>query len=223
MSGYLVRPARADVFAGSEETLRAVAQTLENMGDDPVAATLDAKMQELQELARFLSHSYSELAAILGGLRATRGLLRRAEVDRLQRTGVALQEVTHQTEVATTDMLDALERGLSLLDTMVDGEEMTGARGEAEEGLREELLKVMHLLQFQDITSQQISAAGETLADVEVRLTHLVRTLEEYGVGIEEAASAEPEEVPGGPSTCDPEATTFRADERQALADDIFS
>jgi chemotaxis regulatin CheY-phosphate phosphatase CheZ len=226
MTPELASPTREEVMADTQETLRAVARALDALGPTPdrgdnglAAGPLDA-MNPLQRLARFLAESYGELAEILEGLRETRGLFRKAEMHRLQHTHITLQEVTSQTEMATTGMLDGLERCLGLVDTLespaVEGEEDPRSR------LRDELHQVIQHLQFQDITAQRIGHATGVLSDVETRLVRLMGTLEQYGFAVtdqEEEVEAVTEEL----VVCDPNATTANADSRQALADDIFA
>lgn len=275
MSTDVRNPSREEVLADTHETLRAVARTLESLGtvgglapetagatvDEPAAPdagpapTLGIGLEQeglrtpLQRLALFLAESYGELAGILEGLRETRGVLKRAEVTRLQATNATLQEVTSHTEVATTDMLDGLERSLALVDELElvqppesaaatvaranggapspDGTHAASPADDPEETrdqLRDELHMIMQHLQFQDITSQRIGHASDVLADVEARLLLLMGTLERYGFVIPEEDDEPHQATPTGAhaETCDPEATTADAESRQAMADDIF-
>ncbi|TVR67658.1 MAG: hypothetical protein EA422_00255 [Gemmatimonadales bacterium] len=269
MSTDVRNPSREEVLADTHETLRAVARTLESLGtvgdlapgsvledeaDDRAepspgpAPTLGMGLQQeelrtpLQRLALFLAESYGELAGILEGLRETRGVLQRAEVTRLQHMNATLQEVSSHTEMATTDMLDGLERSLALVDELelisieapdegtVNGAQSNGAHPPAtdpedtRDRLRDELHQIMQHLQFQDITSQRIGHASDVLADVEQRLVLLMGTLERYGFVIPEGDDEPGEATPTGAhaETCDPSATTADAESRQAMADDIF-
>lgn len=251
MNPELAAPTRDEVMADTQETLRAVARALDALGPvEPSPAVLAeasmAAVNPLHRLARFLSESYGELAEILEGLRETRGLFRKAEMHRLQHTHQTLQEVTSQTEMATTGMLDGLERCLALVDQLegpswgsgsgtavvppsTDPGEVGRASGgtgpdagaDPRELLRDEIHQVMQHLQFQDITAQRIGHATGVLSDVEDRLLRLMGTLEQYGF----AAAEEEERVIEAevPVVCDPMATTQDADARQALADDIFA
>jgi hypothetical protein len=93
--------------------------------------------------------------------------------------------------------------------------------------LRDELHALINLLQFQDITAQQLGYANGVLMDIEERMVELARVFDLRGMGLEELA----EEPSGGrtcrvteaQTTCDPEASHFDADSRQALADEIFT
>lgn len=222
----LASPTREEVMADTQETLRAVARALDALGPLPekegngaAALPFDA-MNPLQRLARFLAESYGELAEILEGLRETRGLFRKAEMHRLQHTHITLQEVTSQTEMATTGMLDGLERCLGLVDALEAAGSDDGDDPRSQ--LRDELHQVIQHLQFQDITAQRIGHATGVLSDVETRLVRLMGTLEQYGFAVtdhEEDVEAIVEEH----VVCDPNATTQNADSRQALADDIFA
>lgn len=224
MTTPLVRPTRTDVLADTEETLRAVAKALGHVTPDDAEPVRETPGSPIGSLARFLALAYEELAQIMEGVRESRGIFRRAEVERLKGTHVALQEVTFQTELATTDMLDGLERSLALLERIGTGE--VAAEEDPSAALREELHQVIQHLQFQDITSQRIGHAMRVLADVEQRFLALMRTLDACGFApacSESAAEDSPDPGPEAyPDTCDPLATTQDGETRQALADELF-
>ncbi|TVR49959.1 MAG: hypothetical protein EA421_17715 [Gemmatimonadales bacterium] len=224
MSAPLARPTRDELLADTEETLRAVARALGTVdaGGAPAVPSREP-LTPIGSLARFLAESYGELARIMEGLRETRGLFRQAEVEQLKTTHMALQEVTSQTEMATTDMLDGLERSLELVDRIAESGPVDG--GEEVSTLRDELHLVIQHLQFQDITSQRIGHATQVLSEVEHRFLALMRTLESYGFGPAVEASPEEREAADAdaPVTCDPMATTQDAETRQALADELFA
>lgn len=232
MSHSPIPPPREEVLADTQETLRAVANTLEALGAPAEGSEGDIRTSSpLQRLAQFLAESYGELAGILDGLRQTRSLFRKVEVDSLQRTHLTLKEVTEQTETATTDMLDGLERCLVLVDSLTaspdeidEGAEFDHTTRNVQDGLRDELHLVMQHLQFQDITSQRIGHASRVLTDVEQRLLSLVKTLEHCGFAEEGFVDSEEEQlVPKENEVHDPDATLAGSDARQALADDIFT
>lgn len=228
MSVGLPRPSRDEVLADTEETFRAVARILGSVdASTPPAERWSDSLGPLKSLTRFLVDSYGELARIMEGLRETRGFFRHAEVERLQTTHLALKEVTSQTEVAATDMLDGLERCLGLVDRIGERAPDVGGEEDPRDALRDELHLVIQHLQFQDIASQRIGYASQVLADVEARLAALMLTLEGYGLGGGDCEDLVPPGGSGdredsGPVTCDPYATTRDADTRQALADELF-
>lgn len=225
---------RRDALQDSQATLRQVESVLAGLGpsgDGPsdhlerverVVSTLEARRTGLRDLARVLVNTYAEITGVIDALRRSRGLLEQAAMERLQSTHQKLAEVSSATEMAATGMLDGLDRALALLDRMGRGSaEDDGLRDE----LRGELHSMMDLLQFQDITAQQLGYANGVLLDIEDRMVELSRVFDLRWLGRDEAdPSAGTDATPTLASiTCDPGATHFGAEGRQALADEIFS
>lgn len=230
---------RDGVLSDTEATLRQVKGVLDELGtpDDDAFAQVEEVMTELEErptglqdLMQILTRTYAEIVEVIESLRKSRGLLEQAAMERLQNTHRKLAEVTSATEVAATGMLDGLDRALVLVDHLEaaekddgESEEKNGLRGE----LRDELHQLMTLLQFQDITAQQLGYASGVLLDMEERMMRLAKVFDLRGMGFKDAASGPgpgdvcPVEEAKG--TCDPEASTLGADSRQALADQIFT
>jgi chemotaxis regulatin CheY-phosphate phosphatase CheZ len=138
-------------------------------------------------------------------------------VENLQHTSARLQEVTSATEVAATDILDALDRTQSMVDDLEAAEAADDRAKSANvrDLMREELFGMMGALQFQDITTQQLAAAASVLGDMETRLLQIARLFDP-------AASAEAALGAPDPRTFDPNATTRDAEGRQAVADQVF-
>jgi chemotaxis regulatin CheY-phosphate phosphatase CheZ len=182
-------------------------------------------MRSLNQLVATLHHVYAEIMGIIGSLRESRNLLEKAAMERLKRTHEKLAEVTSATEMAATGMLDGLDRSLVLLDRLeADGDE---DRAPIRESLREELHGLISLLQFQDITAQQLGYASGVLQDIEGRLVRIARLFDLDGSFSQEAEGDAASDAADGPpdlagDTCDPDASNFEADSRQALADEIF-
>ncbi len=237
------RPA-AERLEETRATLRQVEGVLEEFGarDADALAEMDALIDGLQgrpvglrQLIALLVRTYAEIMDVIDSLRRSRDLLEQAAMERLQSTHQKLAEVSSATEMAATGMLDGLDRALALLDEM-DADDGAGGpedRGrERREALREELHQLMNLLQFQDITSQQLGYASNVLRDIEERMVRLAEVFDVRGLELgEERTRAEPEAVPPAPGAnevehagaCDPGASTFDAESRQALADEIFT
>lgn len=238
------RKDRSELLNDSEATLRQVESALTELGQAPLTngngtgasfGSVIRRMEErplgLGELVDVLVHAYGEIMAVIDGLRKSRGLLENAAMKRLKRTHQKLQEVSSATEVAASGMLDGLDRALVLVDTLegMDGTEDGDADGVRTE-LREELHGLMSLLQFQDITAQQLGYAGQVLEDLESRLLKIAavfdvrRMCDEPGVRIEADHGHEGDEEvdPDDHVVHDPEASTLNADSRQAVADEIF-
>jgi chemotaxis regulatin CheY-phosphate phosphatase CheZ len=183
----------------------------------------------LRELVRVLMSGYGEIRTVIGTLRRSRALMEQEAVERLASTQARLAEVSSTTEIAATSMLDGLDRALALIDEMEalpdsgsDGVEPARLRSD----LRDELHGLMNLLQFQDITTQQLGYANSVLLDVEDRMMRLAVLFDSYGVDVDgdvmEAGPALDRPTHPVSSVCDPAASLFDADGRQALADDIF-
>lgn len=233
-------PRREEVLNDSQATLRQVRGALAGLGAHPpeVAERVEKVMSEvkgrgagLRDLVEILMSTYAEIMSVIESLRKSRGLLEQAAMERLKSTHAKLAEVSSATEMAATGMLDGLDRALVLVDRLDSTE---GAKEESSDAgairgeLRDELHTLINLLQFQDITAQQLGYAGGVLLDIEDRMVELARIFDVRGLGTEE-----PEEEPaeGGEreckvarasTTCDPAASNFDSDSRQALADEIF-
>ncbi len=87
---------------------------------------------------------------------------------------------------------------------------------------------MMTLLQFQDITAQQLGYASGVLTDIEDRLVRIARVFENSGLwSPEDRFEGEPQDATGKsdhlPEDCDPDASTLNGEGRQALADEIFT
>lgn len=212
----------ADVLGPSEN--KRLGQVLEQ---------LQTEMPGLAVLPRILLQVYGELVGITTGLNEARRLMQRAAVDRLHNTNMKLLEVSTTTENAATSMLDGLDKALLLVDQL-ENNGGAGANGisdtTAREHLREELHGLMGLLQFQDITTQQISHVSAVLSDLEERLRAMLRLFNPAFApheGATEAATEDEDYCGSGVSaaarTYDPAASTENAEGRQAMVDEIFT
>lgn len=238
---------RGAVLSDSEATLRQVEDVLNDLdGDvqfaevDRVITDLEERPAGLRELVKVLVRTYSEITEVIDSLRKSRGLLEQAAMERLKSTHQKLAEVSTATEMAATGMLDGLDRALVLVDHLESASvsddteaQTTSLRGE----LRDELHQLINLLQFQDITAQQLGYASGVLLDIEERMVRLSQVFDLRGLGLEELAAVgvDPDAVDGSnvPAEgagadaasqviCDPQASTLNAEGRQALADSIF-
>ena len=137
-----------------------------------------------------------------------------------------LDKVTQETERVTNQMLDLVEtmteRGMNTADNvetlLADTDQLTDRQEELLREIQEnadedqnDIFLIMDALQFQDITSQQISHANSILDTIERKLQSLL-----YMIG--EAFEVQ-EEV----ERCfDPEATTTERETRQDLVDSLI-
>lgn len=210
---------RTGLLADSRATLRQVGAVV-----DELDGAGGHEEESPQEMLRTLLRAYAEVLGVIDGLRRSRTSLNRATLVRLQATNAKLDEVSSTTEVAASDMLDDLDQALALLDRLDEVESDAGEGADIRGAIREHLDSVVNLLQFQDITSQQLGYASGVLDDVERRLATVASALAQAG-GVETEPEPEPEPPelePESHPTCDPRASTGGSEDRQALADEIF-
>ena len=215
----------------SETTLRLVDNVIDELqvmedqvtrSEDRVrvlAQSVDTAHAGITDLPAILLRAYGEIQNVLDSLRQSRNVLERTTVEKIHHMHDKLREVTSATEVAATDILDGLDRALLLVDRLEGEEAPEGDRAEAIGDLRNELFSVMGCLQFQDITSQQLSYASSVLGDMESRLAQLAAIFDPAKFGMQ---PVEPRLETNGPVAFDPAATTRDAETRQALVDEIF-
>jgi len=231
--------ARHELLYDTEASLRLVDQGLTALqpdepptggtavpSDHPAAVHLRALLAQpdgqqvgLAALPFILERANQEIQGVLANLRDSRSALETATVEKLQHTSEKLREVTSATEVAATDILDALDRTQNMIDDL----DAADAAGDKEKGqnirdlMREEIFGMMGCLQFQDITTQQLAYASSVLTDMEGRLLQIAKLFDPATVMVQAVVSSP------DPRTFDPRATTKNADQRQAVADEIFS
>jgi hypothetical protein len=176
---------------------------------------------DLVGLSQILAQSYGEIVKVLGSLRESRTVLERTAVEQLHHTHDKLREVTNATQVAATDILDGLDRAVALVDDMDAKAKDGNADGGADlrNKLRDELFSLMGCMQFQDVTTQQLTYASSVLTQLESRLSQLATILDPTGLQV--AAAAVPP-TSSGPARFDPRASMDNAESRQAMADRIF-
>ena len=120
--------------------------------------------EEISDLALFLVRGFGEIQTLLHSVRRSRDVLERTTAEKARHPEGQLREV--DSAAASVD------RALALVDQL--GSTAQGADGADLRGdLRAELADVMGCLQFQDITSQQLSYALSVLSDVEAQLGSL--------------------------------------------------
>lgn len=231
-----------DVLSDSEAALRMMDAILEELqgGKDRDDAALDYAVGQVMQrfeavtsgspdLAALVMHVYLDVIETLRILRRTRSALERATVEQVQATQQKLREVSSTTELAATDMLDGLDRAIGMVDRLdalaaerQDDEESKNVRAE----LREELYRLIVVLQFQDIAAQQLSHASNVLRNVEQRLERVVGLLDEADLVSSPDRDSEgeaPNQAHERTRSYDPAASMLDAEDRQALADEIFT
>jgi chemotaxis regulatin CheY-phosphate phosphatase CheZ len=180
----------------------------------------------LLSLPVVLDRAHQAVADVLAGLQSTRVALegaRQAAVGRLEHTHAKLREVTSTTEGATSEILDALDRAQSLLDTLdADASVPDPARAaEARGALREEMFGMMNALQFQDITTQQLSHTAGMLTELEQRLMAIVALFDGSRAAVE-GESGSPAVMAEAARLYAPNASMEDAEARQLVADEVF-
>jgi chemotaxis regulatin CheY-phosphate phosphatase CheZ len=211
------------VLYESEAALRLVDQGIHEFRE-PASVDTRAVGVSLGDLPYILERANHQILNVLAHLRETRTALQSTAFEKLQATHDKIKEVTSATEDAAINIMDACDRANSIVDELdtldqqdvPDREKATGLRAT----LRDEIFLMMGALQFQDITSQQLSHASAVLIEMETRLIEVAR-LFDANVLIEQSVSKVP--MPPSEQTYDPNATTKNAEGRQALADQIFT
>ena len=84
-----------------------------------------------------------------------------------------LTEVSSATEMATSELLDGLDRALRLVDQLEVGPSSSDDDADPRDDLREELHTLVTVLQFQDITKQQLGNASTVLEERMLRLAEV--------------------------------------------------
>jgi chemotaxis regulatin CheY-phosphate phosphatase CheZ len=224
-------PRRADeLLYDSEATLRLVDNELVELRgqsspsscqpDDNTDAYIVKAPSAIAALPRMLQRANAEINNMLQTLRQSRSALEQSTVQKLQATHSKLREVTSATEDAATSILDALDRTQGLLDALDTEDAGKSERSVSlRAAMRDELFDMMGKLQFQDITSQQLAYASSILTDMETRLAQIAVIFDLSDLGMEPL----PPEPLSGPVAFDPHASTKNADERQKVADELFS
>lgn len=208
----------------SEAALRLVDKELDQLRDGAEAVSRFVTVS-LADLPLILERANNQIRAVLSHLRETRQALQSTTFEKLQTTHDKIKEVTSATEDAAINIMDACDRASQIVDELdtIDSAEAPD-RGKATElraTLRDELFMMMGALQFQDITSQQLAHASSVLVEMETRLADIANLFDSSLATDRPLATLQA----GAPDerTYDPNATTRNAEQRQHLADEIFT
>ena len=172
-----------------------------------------------EELPEVLARVSVIIGKMLTRLRAGQEELRTTAVERLHDTREKLDEVTSATETAATDIMNGIDRAMLLVDQL-DGDDVGPRGAEIGSALRDELFGVMTHLQFQDITTQQLTHASSIIEDMKQYLDEFVAVFDLEASG---AAPVPRRAVPEYPPAFDPAATIHDAEQRQALVDELLT
>ncbi|MFO0092704.1 MAG: hypothetical protein ACK54K_00210 [Gemmatimonadaceae bacterium] len=210
-------------YHDSEAALRLVDKELDQLRETPAAAQR-LIMVSLADLPQILERANSQIREVLTHLRETRQAIQSTTLDKIQTTHDKLKEVTSATEDAATNIMDACDRANQIVDELdaVDAAEVPDRQRATDlrATLRDELFMMMGALQFQDITSQQLTHASSMPIDMESRLADISKLFDSSISPDRPLAS-----MRGAPDekTYDPNATIRNAEQRQHLVDEIFT
>jgi chemotaxis regulatin CheY-phosphate phosphatase CheZ len=215
-------PRAQTAYYESEAALRLVDKELDTLRDGAEAVSRFVSVS-LADLPVILERANNQIRSVLAHLRETRHALQSTTFEKLQTTHDKIKEVTSATEDAATNIMDACDRASQIVDELdaIDAEDAPDREkaGALRTTLRDELFMMMGALQFQDITSQQLAHASSVLVEMENRLADIAN-LFDSSISIERPLTTH-----GGvdEKTYDPNATTRNAEQRQNLADEIFT
>jgi chemotaxis regulatin CheY-phosphate phosphatase CheZ len=212
-----------EVLYESEATLRLVDSEIKELRQVPQAAAV-MRQPGLSDLPGILERANAQIKEVLQRLRESRAALQSTALEKIQATHDKIKEVTTATEDAAINIMDACDRASQIVDELdgIDAQpepDKTKA-GELRGTLRDEIFLMMGALQFQDITTQQLTHASAVLVEMEQRMVEVAR-LFDASIDLEPITG----HLPQAPDaqTYDPNATVNNAEGRQALADEIFT
>ncbi|WP_353266865.1 hypothetical protein [Gemmatimonas sp.] len=214
-------PRAQTAYYESEAALRLVDKELDTLRDGAETVSRFVSVS-LADLPLILERANNQIRSVLAHLRETRTALQSTTFDKLQTTHDKIREVTSATEDAATNIMDACDRASQLVDELdtIDAAETPDRQKalELRSTLRDELFMMMGALQFQDITSQQLAHASTVLVEMENRLADIAN-LFDSSISVERPLAS----LAIDEKSFDPNATTRNAEERQHLADEIFT
>ena len=159
------------------ELLTRLIAAIQHDGDGTAPGTLEImaslrQRQNLAELPCTILKAYHEIASALSGIRLTRETIESHALERLSDSTSRLTEVTSTTESAALEMMNGLDRTLTLIDQLEQDQIGTSGNDDAAhfDALRHTVNDLFGLLQFQDIITQQLQGVMELLTDVERRI-----------------------------------------------------
>lgn len=181
-----------------------------------IAISLD-NLADVASLPDALQNAYGAISSALAGVSLRlQGMVAH---DHLRGTHEKLSEVSAATENAALGMMDGLDRAMTKINSLHamtvgaggddgDDKEFAGVVGE----VREEIGAMFNLLQFQDITSQQIQGIAALIKDAETTLGGASKM---FGVTQEE-------KLPD-PDEYNADATMGNAADRQRIIDETIN
>jgi chemotaxis protein CheZ len=147
-----------------------------HVGKTAADTKLESLVRDCQDLARYIAHARSEVAAIRPN---------DLKVEKLPRAGEELDTIVKETENATNEIMTAAEA------IMGSPEAEAAAYKQAVES---QCMRIIEACSFQDITGQRIRKVVGTLKHIEERLERLQKV---WGPDLKDASAA-PDEQPQG-------------------------
>ncbi|MEO8633699.1 MAG: hypothetical protein ABI587_00340 [Gemmatimonadales bacterium] len=179
-----------------------------------------AGQPNLSELPAVLLRAHAEISAVMGGIRLTREAIEAHAVERIRDTRDKLSSVTATTENATVELMNGLDRSLEMI-SHLERQANHADAGERFQVLRDQVSALYNLLQFQDITTQQLEGVGHALLDLETRIGAVSALFDRtIGARSERPASASP--ASSAHLAFNPDATMQRSRADQAAIDAAF-
>lgn len=175
---------------------------------------------QLAALPGLLLKTYNEVAEALDGIRLTRETIRSSAIDGLQDSAVRLTEVTATTESAAMELMNGLDRTLSMVDAL---EQVSPAAPDQLAALRGQINDLFAHLQFQDITTQQLRGVMQLLNEIEERISKVADLFDAaLGGGLLTTPALAGPSSDSSRLAFNPDATTREAESRQAYIDAAF-
>lgn len=159
----------------------------------------------------------AELAQVLSGIRVTRETIQSYSTERLRDTHARLHEVSSTSESAAMEMLDGLDRTL----TMIDALERSAGTSPSHEmfgALRAQINQLYSHLQFQDIIAQQLNGVADLLIEVEQRVQTVSSLFDDTLGAVRHSGTG----VVVDSTAFNPDATMRVPNDRQAAIDETF-
>jgi len=179
-----------------------------------------AGQPNLAELPAVLLRAHAEISAVMGGIRLTRETIEAHAVERIRDAKDKLSNVTSTTENATLELMNGLDRSLEMI-TQLEAQSTHAESSPQFQVLCDQVSALYNLLQFQDITTQQLEGVGHALLDLEVRVG-AVSALFDRALGLRSATVAPPVEESSAHLAFNPDATMQRSRADQAAIDAAF-
>ena len=157
----LLRAERGDNVRLSEVT-EVVEALLGTMDGDITAQELQL-YGELNELATYIQRAKAEIAELSP---------HEIRTDHIPSATDELDAIIGATEVATSNILDAVETIESSLD---------GMQGEAPDRMRDQVTRIYEACNFQDVTGQRIGKVVKTLKYIEIKIDAMISIFGDVG------------------------------------------